>query len=65
LVFGDKVYEKDTFKIVMDNNTPVSSVAYISEGVNYNANSGNTITFIIEGDLFGQQYKAEQGMTFE
>jgi hypothetical protein len=49
----------------MDNNIPVSSVAYISEGVNYNANSGNTITFIIEGDLFGQQYKAEQGMTFE
>lgn len=65
LVFGDKVYEKDTFKIVMDNNTPVSSESYIFEGVNYNANSGNTITFIIEGDLFGQQYKAEQGMTFE
>lgn len=65
LVFGDKVYEKDTFKIVMNNNTPVSSTSYISEGINYNANSGNTITFIIEGDLFGQQYKAEQGMTFE
>lgn len=65
LVFGDKVYEKDTFKIVINNNTSVSSESYIFEGVNYNANSSNTISFIIEGDLFGQQYKAEQGMTFE
>lgn len=65
LVFGDKVYEKDTFKIVMNNNTSVSYESYIFEGVNYNANSSNTISFIIEGDLFGQQYKAEQGMTFE
>lgn len=65
LVFGNEVYEKDTFKIVMNNNTSVSSESYIFEGVNYSANSSNTISFIIEGDLFGQQYKAEQGMTFE